>query len=77
MELIIKSNDKGSIQKIIDFAKKLNVVVEEKTSKNETDEKEATRQRVMNFKATGESSFGDALEWQKEVRKDRDLPFID
>ncbi len=38
-------------------------------------EKEKARQRVLNFKASHPSTFGDALEWQKEQREDRDLPF--
>lgn len=76
MELIIKSNDERSIQKIIDFAKKLNVAVEKKAIKADEDPKEAARQRVLNFKAANnESSFGDALEWQIKEREDRDLPF--
>lgn len=76
MELIIKSNDESSIQKIIDFAKKLNVAVEKKSIKTDDDAKEAARQRVLNFKAANnKSSFGDALEWQIKEREDRDLPF--
>ena len=39
------------------------------------EEREELYQRILNFKATTLSSFGDALEWQIEERKDRDLPF--
>ncbi len=73
MELIIRSNDEDSIAEIITLAKKLNVVVEKRGM--ETEDRETIKQRLLNFKAKGPSSFGDALEWQIETRKDRDLPF--
>jgi hypothetical protein len=46
--------------------------------KNETvgdDEKATLREEILNFKGSSVSSFGDALEWQKNERKDRYLPF--
>ena len=75
MELIIKSNDEGSIQKIIDFAKKLNVTVEKKAQDTEKLDREAIKQRIINFKASYPDTFGDASEWQRQQREDRDLPF--
>jgi len=75
MELILKSNNKQSIEKIIALAKKLNVIVEEKSTETEVLSREALKQRILNFKATSESSFGDPVEWQRTQRKDRDLPF--
>jgi hypothetical protein len=75
MELVIKSNDEESIQKIIDLARKLNLPVEKKATKVEGSAKEEARQRFLNFETTEESSFGDAVEWQKQQREDRDLPF--
>jgi len=73
MELILKSNNEESVAKII--AKKLNVVIE----KENTDHNEITRtnlrSRILKFKATGPSSFGDAAEWEQHQRSDRKLPF--
>ena len=33
------------------------------------------KNRILNFKATGSSSFGDAAEWEQHQRSDRVLPF--
>jgi hypothetical protein len=76
MELILKSNNENSIAKIVALAKKLNVIVEQQTKviedKNEKDE---LKRRILNFKANGPSSFGDASEWERNEREDRELPF--
>lgn len=76
MELILKSNDEASIAKIISLAKELHVLVEKRNVENTpTEEREILRNRLLSFKANGPSSFGDAAEWEREQRKDRDLPF--
>jgi cytochrome c556 len=75
MELILKSNNEQSIAKIIALAKRLNVVVEKKNVDIDGNAKEAIRNRILNFKATTPSSFGDAEAWQNEQREDLDLPF--
>lgn len=41
----------------------------------EKSEREKAIERIRNFKASGPSSFGDALEWQIREREDRPLPF--
>ncbi|MEO6631053.1 MAG: hypothetical protein ABIN13_05000 [Mucilaginibacter sp.] len=76
MELILKSDSESSIAKIIALAKTLNVSVEQRggISQNK-DNNEELINSILNFKASGESSFGDAVEWQKAQRSDRDLPF--
>jgi hypothetical protein len=76
MELILKSNNENSIAKIIALAKKLDVSVE-KRDKDIKDKKETEKlkERILNFKAQGPSSFGDAAEWQQNERNDRKLPF--
>ncbi|KAA8483132.1 hypothetical protein BDE36_3747 [Arcticibacter tournemirensis] len=75
MELILKSNNEESLAKIIALAKTLNVVVE----KRRTDFNKTTRvdlkNRIVSFKANNLSSFGDAAEWEKSQRSDRELPF--
>jgi hypothetical protein len=73
MELILKTNDEKSIVEILNLAKKLNVVVEKHGM--EAEDREALKQRLLNFKAKGPSSFGDAAEWEREERKGKDLPF--
>ena len=76
MELILKSNNAQSIAKIIALANKLNVVVEKKAVDADKSTKEELKKKILEFKAESTtSSFGDALEWQKEQREDRDLPF--
>jgi hypothetical protein len=78
MELTIKTDDENSFVEIIAFAKKLNnVTVVERTKPTVTDSKEREElwNSILNFKRTDKSSFGDAVEWQRNERKDRDLPF--
>ncbi|QEC75800.1 hypothetical protein [Mucilaginibacter ginsenosidivorax] len=75
MELILKSNNEQSIAKIIALAKKLNVVVEKKDADSNSNDKAAIKERILNFKASKPSPFGDAVAWQNEQREDRDLPF--
>jgi hypothetical protein len=74
MELILKTNNESSIAKIIALAKKLNVTIEQRGKVIES-EKEELGKRILNFKANETSSFGDAAEWQRNERRDRDLPF--
>ena len=74
MELILKTNNESSIAKIVALAKKLNVTVEQRGKVIES-EKEELGKRILNFKANGTSSFGDAAEWQRNERQDHDLPF--
>jgi len=73
MELILKSIDEQSIAKIIALAKRLNVIVEKKNLDEDSSNKDAIKDRILNFKATTPSSFGDAATWQKGQREDRDL----
>jgi hypothetical protein len=76
MELILKSNNENSIAKIIALAHKLNVAVEQRGSAIENeDEKEELKKRILNYKATENPSFSDPLEWERNERKDRELPF--
>lgn len=76
MELILKSNNENSIAKIIALAKKLNVAIEQREKVVESkNEKEDLKKRILSFKAHNASSFGDAAEWQRDDRNDRDLPF--
>lgn len=75
MELVLKSNNEESLAKIIALAKALNVVVEKKGAAINDTDKEAIKNRIINFKAKQPSSFGDAAERQKSERADRDLPF--
>lgn len=76
MELILKTDSESSIAKIIALAKTLNVSVEQRGSAIKTEkEKEQLVNRILDFNAKGDSSFGDATEWQRNERDDRGLPF--
>jgi hypothetical protein len=75
MELILKSNNEQSLAKIIALAKSLNVVVEKTNTDIDRNEKTVIKNRILNFKPTAPSSFGDAQQWEREQREDRDLPF--
>ena len=74
MEIILKSNNQESLNKIITLAKKLNVVVETKGEDFPHYGKEALKNKILNFKAKSASSFGDPAEWEKDQREDRILP---
>jgi hypothetical protein len=70
VELILRSDSESSLAKIVALAKKLNVTVEQRDIIAKTySEREELLNKILNFKAKGESSFGDALEWQIEERK--------
>lgn len=69
MELILKSNNEQSIAKIIALAKKLNVIVEKKDANAVSNTKDLLKERILNFKSTSSSSFGDAAGWEKEQRE--------
>ncbi|MBS1522563.1 MAG: hypothetical protein JST50_16310 [Bacteroidetes bacterium] len=75
MELILKTNNENSIAKIIALAKKLNVTVEQRGKDINDNEKDALKNRILNFNAQNSSSFGDASEWQRNERNDNKLPF--
>ena len=76
MELILKTNNENSISKIIALAKKINVTVEQRGKIIEDkNDKEEFKKWILNFKASGPSSFGDAAEWERNEREDRKLPF--
>ncbi|MET3502181.1 hypothetical protein ABIC45_003805 [Mucilaginibacter rubeus] len=44
------------------MAKELNVIVEEKSTEIEGISREALKERILNFKAASESSFGDPVQ---------------
>ena len=75
MELILKSNNEDSLAKIIALAKKLNVVIEKKNTDLNKKTRTNLKNRILNFKAEESSSFGDAMDWERDERSDRKLPF--
>jgi len=66
MELILKSNNKESLAKIITLAEKLNVVIVKKDGDSQHTKRDALKNRILNFKAKGVSSFGEAYRWEKD-----------
>ena len=76
MEIILKTNNEKSISKIIALAKKLDVSIEQRGKLIEDqNEKDEIVKRILNFKASNPPSFGDAAEWERNQREDRELPF--
>ncbi|MDB5115936.1 MAG: hypothetical protein JWQ79_1428 [Mucilaginibacter sp.] len=65
MELILKSNNEESLAKIIALAKKLNVVIERKNTDFNKTARVNLKNRILNFKASTSSSFGDAAQWEQ------------
>ncbi|WP_257668277.1 hypothetical protein [Parapedobacter tibetensis] len=75
MELILKTNNEQSMAKILALAKKLHVIIEKKDMDTGKSDREAIKNRILNFKSSGPSPFGDAATWEREQRADRELPF--
>lgn len=75
MELILKSNNEESLAKIIALAKKVNMVIKKKNTDVIMTARIKLKDRILNFKAKDSSSFGDASDWGKRGRSDRELPF--
>jgi len=76
MELILKTNNKNSIARIMALASELNVAVEQRGKiAEDKNNNEEFKKWLLNFKASGPSSFGDAAEWERHEREDRELPF--
>lgn len=76
MEIILKTNNEKSISKIIALAKKLDVIIEQRGKLvDDKIEKDETIKRILNFKTNVPPSFGDAAEWERDQRDDRELPF--
>jgi len=76
MKLILKTDNKNSIARSMALASELNVAAEQRgkiaEDKNNNGE---FKKWLLNFKASGPSSFGNAAEWERNEREDRDLPF--
>ena len=76
MELIVKSNNEQSIAKVIALARKLNMSVERKNTVADESREAVLKDRILNFKGKGINPFGDAGEWERKEREDRNLPFL-
>ncbi|MVZ62482.1 hypothetical protein [Sphingobacterium humi] len=72
MEVILKSDNEEKIAKILALAKKLNIDFEKKESGID---KKAIKQKILNYKSDSKLPFGDAAEWERNIREDRELPF--
>lgn len=75
MELILKSNNEEKIAKVLALAKKLNIIVERKDTVIGKNDRETLKHRILSFKDDGPSPFGDAAQWERKQRADRELPF--
>ncbi len=79
MTLQLEISDPQDAELILNLVRRLNIPFKQRAvsipSNSEDDERKERRERILNFKATHPSSFGDALEWQIKEREDRVLPF--
>jgi len=75
MELILTTNNKSSIAKIIALASELNIAVEQRGKIAENKNREELIKRILDFKSSESLSFGEPAEWERNEREDRDLPF--
>lgn len=75
MELVLKFNSNQQPVKMVVSAKKLNTLSEKRNTGKKALSRKDLRERILNFKAAVSSDFGDAAEWEKAQRVDRELPF--
>jgi hypothetical protein len=77
MTLHLEISDPKDAELILNLVKRLNIPFSQAKSPSPVNktEQQKRRDRILNFKATKPSSFGDALEWQLKEREDRKLPF--
>ncbi|MFJ7358156.1 hypothetical protein ACQKL8_03310 [Pedobacter suwonensis] len=52
------------------------MVIEKKNIVSDNSAKVNLKNRILNFKASTSSSFGDASEWQQNQRSDSELPIL-
>lgn len=76
MILQLEISDPKDAELILNLARRLNIPFSQ-PQQNPVPKKDREKaiERIRNFKASGPSSFGDALEWQLKEREDRRLPF--
>lgn len=75
MEIILKTDNAVKVAKVMALAKELDIDVIQKAGNEKNVDKEALKERILNFRAEFPSSFGDAAEWERNEREDRTLPF--
>jgi len=77
MTIQLEISNPQDAELILGLAKRLNIPFKQSAKKvvAEKSEREKAMERIRNFKAQTTSSFGDALEWQRNEREDRPLPF--
>lgn len=75
MELILKLNSEQKTAKMIALAKKSAILSGKRNVGKKGLSRNELRERILNFRAVASSAFGDAAEWEKAQRLDRELPF--
>jgi hypothetical protein len=75
MEIILKTDSAFKVAKVMALAKELDIVVEQRETLVNNDNKEALKKRILHFQKESQSSFGDPAEWERNQRRDRTLPF--
>ncbi len=72
-ELVLKIEDQNDLHLLLNLVKRLGISVQQKTITTEKTELEKLQAIIK--KGVPHSSFGDAAEYQREVRQDRKLPY--
>ena len=76
MILQLEISDPRDAELILSLVRLVNIPFKHSEQKTVTDEeREKAIERILNFKATAPSSFGEALEWQINERNDLAFPF--
>ena len=74
--IILDINDNKKLKRLLNFVQELGISVQQETiSIIKEEEKNKWIENIQ--KGVSFSSFGDASEYQREIRKDRKLPFRD
>ena len=79
MLIELEVNNDHDIELILNLARRLRIPYRQTTAATEKKSVDQTEriQRILMFRQSKPSSFGDASEWQRKERKDRDMPFSD
>jgi|GEM_PF-3298956 len=75
--ITIRSDNEQSIRKVRELAESLNMPVEEKTLAQKSYHKVTSILREWHRQGGIKTQIDNPVEWQKEQRRERDLPFED
>lgn len=76
-QIVLASNNEEDLQLLIHLADRLNIRHSAylPVSNLSDDQYTQLRQSILTYSGQQTSSFGDALDWQRQTREDRPLPW--